>query len=103
MEPYLNHPRKDFTAFHHHAQVAAALESCLQTCQLLTSVMEANHPTQDQKSVLLKNSQKDLLDWANSNQVVNGTLDHALRKNSDLRNQAVEYLEDLDQKLQSGR
>lgn len=95
--------RKEHGAFHQHAQVAAALEGCLQTCELLSSVMDANRPIWDEKADFLETSQRSLIDWANTHHAANGSLDHALRKSSDLRDQVVETLESLDQKLQSGR
>ena len=102
MEPYLNQPRKESTAFHQHAQIAAALEGCLQTCQLLASVVEANSPIWDEKAPLLRDHQRQLIEWARTTKAANGTLDHALRKNSDLRNEVVDHLENFNSELQRG-
>lgn len=102
MEPLLDQPRKDHAAFHHHAQIAAVLEGCMQTFQLLSSVMEANYAVHDEKCLTLKAHWQVLNDWATENYAVNGALDHALRKSSRLKEQVIEHLEDIDANLQSG-
>ncbi|EXJ74856.1 uncharacterized protein A1O5_01552 [Cladophialophora psammophila CBS 110553] len=103
MGPSIHHPRKELGGYHQHAQVAAAYEDCRQTFDQLSSVMEANRQVWEGNADFLESFKNSLVHWANVHHAENGSLDHALRKSSDLRDRVVDLLESLNHKLQNGK
>src|ERR1700761_2260960 len=97
-----NGPRKDLGSLYQFAQVAAAFEECRQTCDQLSSALTANQPVWEAKIGFLESLQSGLEHWGDIHHAENCSLDHVLRKSSDLRDLVVELLEGLNQKLQNG-
>src|ERR1700753_2551154 len=95
-------PRKDLGSLYQFAQVAAAFEECRQTCDQLSSAMTANRPVWEGKTDFLESLQNSLRRWGDAHHAENCTLDHALRKSSELREVVVKLLESLNLKLQNG-
>jgi hypothetical protein len=102
MAAQTNGPRKDLGSLYQYAQVAAAFEECRQTCDQLSSAMAANRPVWEARADFLESLQNNLENWGEIHHVENCSLDHTLRKSSELRDLLVELLESLNQKLQNG-
>jgi hypothetical protein len=83
--------------------IAAEFEDCMQRYQLLCAAMEANPVVWGKKATGMRECRIDLLHWGYRIGAATRALDYALHKSSDLRDQVVELLEDLNASLQSGR
>ncbi|KIY02878.1 uncharacterized protein Z520_01343 [Fonsecaea multimorphosa CBS 102226] len=103
MGPSIRRSRKELGGYYQHAQIAAAYEDCRQTFDQLSLLLEANRPVWEGNADFLESFKNSLVHWANVHHAENGSLDHALRKSSDLRDQVVDLLENLNQKLQNGK
>jgi hypothetical protein len=102
MPAHTGGPPRDTGALYRHAQVAAAFEECRQTCDQLYSAMTANRPVWEGKTDFLESLHNSLRRWGDAHHAENCTLDHSLRKSSELRDVVVQLLESLNLKLQNG-
>ena len=64
--------------------------------------MTANRPVWEGKTDFLESLPNNLRRWGDTHQAANCSLDHTLRKSSELRDVVVKLLESLNQKLQNG-
>jgi hypothetical protein len=82
------------------APIAAEFEECTQLFQLLCSAFEANPRHWKSYLVVLAGDRDVLASWGAETGATSYVLDHALRKNAELQEHALQLLRDLSSELQ---
>lgn len=86
-----------------HTPIAVEFENCVQSFNSLCSAMEANQLAWEAKYALIRECRGEFRAWGDDTGALKGSLDHALRKNSRMRDVTIELLEDMTGEVRSSR